>query len=123
VLAERPALRERLADLHRTRPLAAALAGSRLPPRMEPDAFRRSTIEVMVALKAVGYVHRVHGRPIPGDPLPDRAQAEARVREHLARNPYARDAAINSAAVARLVGSEYLDVEPWPFHALVRATP
>ncbi len=120
VLAERPAVRGRLADLARTRPLAAALAASRLGPRGDPDVVLRSGVEVLTALKAVGYVHRLHGRPVPGDPLPDRVQAYARVRDHLDRSPYARRTEIRPETVARLVGSEYLDVAPWPFHALLR---
>jgi hypothetical protein len=123
VLAERPAVRDGLADLRRTRPLAAALAASRLGPRVESDAWRRSTIEVTVALKALGFVHRLNGRPVPGDPLPDRAEAEARIHEYLAHNPYARGVPIGHETVARLVRSEYLDVAPWPFHALMREAP
>jgi hypothetical protein len=42
------------------------------------------------------------------------------VREHLARSPYARGVVVSPKTVARLVRSEYLGVQPWPFQALLR---
>lgn len=79
----------------------------------------RDRTDVRVALELLGYRHS-HGRPIPGDPMPAADEVLDAVLAALAANPYRRGRQTPRADVDAAVRAYYLDVEPWPFSALVR---
>jgi hypothetical protein len=116
-LAERPAMRSRLADPACTRRLVRAMADRPLLARPEVTAGRRDTTEVLGALRALGYRHLIGGRPLPGD-LPALDLVVDQVFERLGHDPYARDVRPTRSKVAQIVRRHFLDVEPWPFEGL-----
>jgi hypothetical protein len=118
LLAGRAHLRERLHDSARVARLARDLCHTQLARPVAPEAIRGRTLDVEVALRHAGYVHRLT-RPLPIDAIAPLEEVIARVRHQLDLLPspapgrHASDADIE--AVAR---SHYLDVAPWPFAAL-----
>jgi hypothetical protein len=123
LLAERPPVRSRLADRHRVGMLIEAMATGAVRGRPDALGVRRSTMEVLAAMRSLGHRHRVGGRPLPGDPLPSVEMVVDQVLDHVARNPYAQGVSLERAAVAKLVNRHYLGIEPWPFAALTEAVP
>lgn len=118
VLAERPAVRRRLAEPGRATRLAADMAGSRLTFRTgEPTG--AGAREVFRAMVELGLHPPPGGRPIPGDEPVVVDEAVARVVDHLRRGP--TGTAIGSGVVASVVGQAFRDGEPWPFAALTDA--
>ena len=119
VLRDRSELRERLADPVRLDHLAFDLRNvrrRRVPPR---TGVRRTTFEILAALRSLGYLHRYENRPLPGEPLPEPDLVVAAVVARLRANPFCADLDISEAQVSETVRRHYLDVEPWPFDALV----
>jgi len=119
LLKERADLRERLAVSSAVQKLAADLADHPLTREWEHMGARRVTIEVLTALRAMGYRHHLLGRPVPcvGD-APDIAFLVDRVIERLAHSPYAKDLHVSPEEAAEIIEKHYLAIEPWPFHAL-----
>lgn len=120
LLHERPGARDRLDRAAATEQLAADLARCRLASGPEPRGVRRATTEVLVALRSCGYRHHIDGRPVAGDALPSLEDVTDDVLARLAASPYAKGVRVGRKQVERLVRKHYLDVEPWPFGALVR---
>jgi len=121
LIAEQPPVRSRLADRHRVGMLIAAMANRSVRARPEVLGVKRSTMEVLTAMRSLGHRHRVGGRPLPGESLPSVELIVDQVLDHMARNPYAQGVSLNRDAAAKLVNRHYLDVEPWPFAALTDA--
>ena len=118
VLAARPEYRARLAEPERVSRLARELTQGVLPPPAVREGARRDTIDILLAIRQAGLVRPVR-RPLPSDPVPAPDGVLAAVREHLDANPYRKGRHVDDDTVMRVVRSVYLDVEPWPFAALV----
>ncbi|WP_263731907.1 hypothetical protein [Cellulomonas sp. SG140] len=84
---------------------------------LEKTGARRRTMETLIALRMAGYEHPVGGRPLPDDPPLDDEAVVAAVLHRLQANRYALPP--DEAQVSAVVHREYLDVEPWPFAALM----
>jgi hypothetical protein len=117
VLAARPDVRARLAEPDRVGRLALELTTSSVGAAPDPGGIRRSTTEVIAALRMAGYRHPL-GRPLPCEPLPPLAEVVAAVEARLAANPFMEGRHIERHRVEHVVRDAYLDVEPWPFGAL-----
>lgn len=118
VLATNPAVRGRLADGGRTARLAIDLANGAVEKAWtEIYGFRRQTIEIETAMRALRFEHR-YGRPIPGDRLPTADDAVHQILHAISLNQHAVGVDIDHERVRNLVGRCYLDVQPWPFQAL-----
>jgi hypothetical protein len=89
------------------------------PLRAAPvrSGLRSATIETLLALKRLGYLHRFEGRPLPDEAQPDPDEVIGKVVAEVAANPYGSRP--DEASVSALVHRHYLDVTPWPFHALL----
>ena len=118
VLAARPELRPKMDDPLVTKRLVDDI-GSFDPmlPAQHFGSFRRRTVELETAMKSAGFVHPF-GRPLPDWAIPALEDAVVRVAEKVAANPYARNVFIDREDIVERVRLEYLDVDPWPFHAL-----
>jgi hypothetical protein len=117
LLAQRPDLRRGLDDPSRSRRLLEDLRAHPLNPLGPPDLGTRRQFEIGGALKRLGYVHPLAGRPLPGEPMPPRTEVIARVAAELRRSPFARDVFISTDQIHEVVASRYF-VAPWPFGAL-----
>ncbi len=117
-LAGRPRARDRLTDRAAVTELLLALHTRPLRVPVSPPMPGRTGVEILGALKGLGYVH-VAGRPMPGDPLPAIGPLTTAVMDQIERNPWCRDLEVSEETVARIVRRRYLDVEPWPFEALL----
>ena len=118
VLAHRPDMRARLADPHTVGRLAADLAaGMRERPDDHVPTFSVGDLDVALALYRCGLVFE-HGRPLPGEVVePD--EARQRVHATLDTMPLRGRRRPDPATIERVVRRRYLDVEPWPFAALL----
>jgi hypothetical protein len=118
-LAERPALRAALRGPERVDRLIEAMAAHPLRALPERTGTRRASMEVLATMHRLGYRHRIGGRPLPGDDLPPEGRVVDHVMTITARNPWARDVALDHAHVVALVRRTYSQVTPWPFAALL----
>jgi hypothetical protein len=94
LLARRPALRARLCEQARTAKLLGAVRSSPMWGRAHRVGLGRHTSEISTAMEAVGLVHHIGGRPVPGDALPTRDEAIDSVIKHISSNglsSYRRD--------------------------------
>ncbi len=119
VLAEHPEVRTRLDDPRRTRRLVQDMIRRPLREIVLVEPVARRAFEISSSLKRLGCVHRLGGRPLPGDPLPDEGELAERVQVDLQRNPYSRDLDISLSQIRQAIRERYL-VEAWPFAALMR---
>lgn len=116
VLRDDESRRAALADLERVVRLARDL-GDRPRERVaEHIAFEPGSVEVGVALTSTDHRWR-YNRPLPGDARPQLDDVVNAVRAHLASSPSA--IAIADDTIDHLCRVGYVDVEPWPFDALV----
>jgi hypothetical protein len=118
LFAARPALRPALADDDAVRALIEAMLAGGFQPGPGRDDGGRRTAEVRAALRQLGYVHPLGGRPLPSDRLPARDVVVHRVVDRLRSSPMARSRAADADEVARIVDQAYLSVPPWPVPAL-----
>ncbi len=119
VLRARPELRAALDDAATVTRLANEIAQWR--PALQPHelgGMRRGTIEVQTAMRSLGYVHAL-GRPLPGDHLPGLDDTVTATRRALDANPYARPELVDEDELRHIVRRDFLDIEPFPFVALV----
>jgi hypothetical protein len=121
VLADRPELRARLGEPDRAEHLAADLAHRARRCRSEHLGVKRTTMEVLTAMRLLGLAPRYYGRPIPGDVLPPTGELVDRVLERIHANRYARDVGVDREMAERVIARHVLAVEPWPFEALVQS--
>lgn len=120
LLAERPQLRVHLDDRARMEDLIAAMQARAMTAFVFSEGFRRLKVEVQSALAALGYIHHIGGRPIPGDSLDDVETIVTRVFEHWGEGRWTADFHPSRDDVAKLVRRWYADPAPWPFAALTR---
>jgi len=115
LLADRPDLRPRLAEVARTTQLAADIANGLLGPTDTKIIFRHRTRTILGAMGAAGLVHP-YERPMPGDVAPSFDASLAAVRSKLVlddKGPQDDEHIVDS------LRKYYFDVSPWPFHALL----
>jgi hypothetical protein len=117
VMGARPDLRPRLAEPRRVRRLVADLEAWPVGAGPDPGGIRRSTTEVIAALRMAGYRHP-YGRPLPCEPLPPLDEVVDAVESRLAANPFMEGRHIERHRVEDVVRHAYLDVAPWPLGAL-----
>ncbi len=119
VLAALPEFRVRLADRSRMRTLARRLdSGALLPAPYPWGGISRDAADVQGAMVLAGLRHRF-GRPLPTDRLPSVADIADDIEARLRRNPYRPDKSVDRGVIERIVRADYLDINPWPFEALL----
>jgi hypothetical protein len=117
VLAARPELRRALSDPTRAARLATDLANGMLP---DPPTARRGSPDrarIEHALHTVGGFHR-YGRPLPGAAMPSLGEIVALVQSRLRAGPDGEHG-VDDRQIVKLARKQYLDVQPWPFAALL----
>ena len=120
LLCNEPPLRPRLDDASRMERLAADIERGMLSPPSYPDGLGRDTTDIHVAIRQAGLAHP-YGRPLTKTGLPQLDAAADKVEANLRANPYREGRPIDRGQVERIIRDDYLDVEPWPFAALVDA--
>jgi hypothetical protein len=120
VCRKRDDLRARLGDTERMYWLGRELSRGMLrPPAPPAGGLRRDTTDVLTAMRALGFKHE-YERPLAGAPLPFLEDVVAKTQARLEASPYRRGRSpIDDDRVAEIVRRAYLDVDPWPFRALV----
>jgi hypothetical protein len=78
----------------------------------------RDSTDIHVAMQQAGFVHR-YNRPLSAKRLPSVDEIVAAVEVRLRSNPYRTGREIDHVQVDRIVRRDFLDIEPWPFGALV----
>lgn len=124
-LREHSKWRERLEDFDRVQHLCNDVRNSTMRAKKFPSGVRPAHAEVSAALRALGYTHRIGGRPLPDDEVVPCEQVVHDVRLHIDERPQIkpyvipyRPLEITNERIRSLAQSEYCDVEPWPFYAL-----
>jgi hypothetical protein len=118
VLTARPKARALLADSARMQRLAADLSTGLRTRAVDSAAILRDATDIEVALRQCGYLHEF-GRPIEGESLPSLDKVVGAVRERLTANPHRVGRTVDETKIAEFARHHYLDLEPWPFAALV----
>ena len=118
VLTAKSNSRALLADTERMQRLASDLSNGLLQRFAEFGAILRDATDIEVALRLCGFVHQF-GRPIDGEPLPSLDKVVGAVQARLAANPHRVGRTIDDTKIAEFARRHYLDIEPWPFAALV----
>ncbi|MGY4645302.1 hypothetical protein [Cellulomonas sp. URHB0016] len=118
-LALRPTWRPQLADPHRVAAFLHDLATREHEALDSRTGVRRRTVETCVAMVQLGLAHPLQGRPLPDQALPPEDEVVDRVTRKVANNRYALRA--DEATIRAIVKRNYLDIEPWPFWALMPA--
>lgn len=119
LLADRPDIRRHLDERGRVERLAQDLRSNRLTIPRYRTGVRRVTMEVLTAMRGLGYEHKFYGRPLPDDPVPELGEVITRVLDRVRANPYAQGVEIEEGQVRAVVERAYLRVEPWPVRALI----
>jgi hypothetical protein len=117
LLATAEKARARLTDPDTVAALIADMATGAFAAREECVGGRRTTFEILGALRRLGYRHRNGGRPVPGWTA-DVETVVADVRRSLAANRYVRGLHFPEERIRAKVLREYINVKPWPFAAL-----
>jgi hypothetical protein len=118
LLADRPTTRVRLSDENAVARLAEDLVSQphgALPFKM---GGKRKTVEILNAMRSLGYEHRFGGRPLPDDDPESSDTIVPRVVDKMRANPYAQGVEVSEDDVRHVVHS-YRSVSPWPFGALL----
>jgi hypothetical protein len=118
VLARSAEYRDRLADPLRVSRLATDLSNGLLGSFAAKGGMRRDTVDIVVALRRAGFFYPL-GRPLLREETPAPDEVLASVRACLEANPYRKGRHTDDATIMRVIRAAYLDVEPWPFAALV----
>lgn len=69
-------------------------------------------------MQRLGYVRRLGGRPVPGDPIAPVPEVVAAVADSLTRSRYTAGLRLDRRRIEKAVRRHCTDVEPWPFAAL-----
>jgi hypothetical protein len=119
LLATRPELRPRLMEGDRMKRLVDQMAASAVLWTPTNTSLRRTSMEILTAMRGAHLTHPIGDRPVPGDRLVARNEAVQLVMARLARNPYAKGVEVTPAQVGALLDSHYYEVKPWPLGDLV----
>lgn len=117
-LAQRTDLRPRLADAGTVNALVSRIIRSSHRRGYQVQGVRRISIETSSALRALGCVHPIGGRPLPDERVPSPLELLPQVLDRIHASPFATDVTIDSAEVLALIGRGYSHMEPWPFEPL-----
>ena len=79
----------------------------------------RDSVDIHTALVTLGYTHP-YTRPLARGTTPSVEEVTSQVVAALASNPYRVDRTTDLRQVQQIVSREYVDVEPWPFAALIQ---
>lgn len=114
VLAERPAARQRLDDARTVRRLIDDMVSQ--PHAVVPFVMgsKRRTVEILTALRSLGYEHRLGGRPLPDEKVPTLDELVPLVLAKVRASPYAQGLKIDHAMVRDVVNRRYVSINPWP---------
>jgi hypothetical protein len=118
LLQLRPTVQGALADIDRVRRLVVDIADHPYYGVVRGGGLRTTTMEILVAMGSLHYVHELRGRPLPTDVLPAREEAIDAVEKVLRANPQASEASRDRTRIGEVLDKHYLGVEPWPFEAL-----
>ncbi len=118
VIAACDEIRGRLAEPERMRALATDLSVGLLSWPSAREGIRRDTTDIITALRQAGFVHRF-GRPLTRDELPPLGEVVNATQARLTHNRYREGRSVSDDTVATVARSVFLDVEPWPFSALM----
>jgi hypothetical protein len=118
LLRDRPAWRVRLDEPARVERLVGDLAARQHTAITRRTGLRRSTVVTLNAMRALGYEHRLDGRPLPGESVPTTDELVPRVLDRVRSDPYAAGAHVEADDVRGVLEHFYTGVDPWPFAAL-----
>ena len=120
LLATRPELRPRLVEGSRMDRLGSQMAQDPSGSTANDASLKRTTTEILTAMRRAKLTHPLGGRPVPGDRLVPRTEAIDLVFSRMKANPYATGVEASRDQVASLLESHYFRVDPWPFGALTQ---
>ncbi len=112
-------IRAGLRDQAAVEAVAASLRADEFRPAIEATGLRRSTVDILAALRSAGFSFSVGGRPLPWEQRLDTDEAVNRVLGHLHASPYTRDQNYTEQQVRPLVEQHYTTVPEWPVAPLV----
>jgi hypothetical protein len=116
LLHQRPELRPGLADERRSEQLRVDILNNGMATMYPHLGMRTKSIEIRKAVRACGLVHRLAGRPVPGESILDEQAAVEQVMKRL--GPKAGSPGFLERDVLEILQSDYYSVQPWPFGAL-----
>ena len=119
ILHDRPYLRARLADRDRVVALARELNEQPLALFASGTGLGRDSVDIHTALVTLGYTHP-YTRPLARGTTPSVEEVTSQVVAALASNPYRVGRTTDVRQVQQIVSREYVEVEPWPFAALIQ---
>lgn len=120
VLAERPAARQRLDDARTVHRLIDDMLSQRHDVVPFVTGGKRRTVEILTALRSLGYEHRLGGRPLPDEKVPTLDVLVPLVLAKVRASPYAQGLEIDHAMVRDVVNRRYVSVNPWPVTELFK---
>lgn len=120
LLHGRPEFRQGLDVPDRCERLRADILRNPVGPVTDHLGLRSRSIEIHNAVRSAGMLHRLGGRPIPGDPLPEEDAAVETVMHWLSHSHSDQAKTIRREEVRDLLRSDYYAIDPWPFGALAR---
>jgi hypothetical protein len=98
--------------------LAADLTSRPLGVVYERTGVSRDGVDIVWAMHEAGFIHRF-GRPLPDEPRLPLEQVMTRTREVLGTNPHRVGRHTEDRVIETYVRRNYVDVEPWPFAAVI----
>ena len=110
--------RARLDDAERVKRLARDLATGMLKPHPLGTGIGRDSTDIHVALQQLGFVHPMN-RPLTSVGIPTVSEIADKVEAALRSNRFRVGRESDRAQIEEIVRRDYVDVEPWPFGALV----
>jgi hypothetical protein len=119
VAADRPDARRHLDDRVRVERLLRDFELTRLRSVPQKMGSRRKNVEIMTAMRMLGFEHELSGRPLPDEDLVDTHVIAAKVLDRIGANPYAQGIDVDEEQVLSIIERTYTGVEPWPFAALL----
>jgi hypothetical protein len=119
LLTQRPELQLRLGEPLRVQKLLDDLKQHQLPVVRVHLGVRTESVEIRAAMRRANILHPLGGRPVPGDVLVDRDEAVAKIVDRMRTISHSKGAAVSSKHVEEILDAEYLNVERWPFSAIL----
>jgi hypothetical protein len=118
VLHARPDFRQALGVPSQCEDLRTDILRSPMGPLTDHLSIRSRSIEIHNAVRSAGMTHRLGGRPVPGDPLPEEDAAVETVMRWLSGSHSDQAKIVREQEVRDVLRSDYYSIDPWPFAAL-----
>ena len=118
LLHTRPDIRQGLGVPARCERLRADILRNPLGPVVDRLGVSSRSIEIHHAVRATGMTHRLGGRPVPGDSLPEEDVAIETVLGWLSHSHSEQAKTVPEEEVREVLRSDYYSIAPWPFAAL-----